>query len=175
MATKSQTEHLRKLYSDCGLLPEDIRKESRYNKRTGETKEFVLITRTGIEKIIQAKHIVIDIEPVFFSDTTAVVKVTADMLVSTSVGSDGFREVYQKAQTLASANKDNCKVPYYAEMAEKRGIARAVIKITAGAESGLMSDDELDDSVLEKTKPRTTSKTKALSNAEQKLKSRKTV
>jgi hypothetical protein len=60
-------------------------------------------------------------------------------------------------------------------MAEKRGIARAVIKITAGAESGLMSDDELDDSVLEKTKPRTTSKNKALSNAEQKLKSRKTV
>jgi len=165
MATKSQTEHLRKLYSDCGLLPEDIRKESRYNKRTGETKEFVLVTRTGIEKIIQAKHIVIDVEPVFFSDTTAVVKVTCWFEKKPNTSS----------QTLASANKDNCKVPYYAEMAEKRGIARAVIKITAGAESGLMSDDELDDSVLEKTKPRTTSKTKALSNAEQKLKSRKTV
>lgn len=168
MATKSHTEHLRKLYSDCGLLPEDIRKESRYNKRTGETKEFVLITRTGVEKIIQSKNIVIDIEPVFFSDTTAVVKVAAAIY-------DGKWEETAVAQTLASANKDNCKVPYYAEMAEKRGIARAVIKITAGAESGLMSDDELDDSVLENTKPRTTPKNKALSNAEQKLKSRKTV
>lgn len=165
MATKSHTEHLRKLYSDCGLLPEDIRKESRYNKRTGETKEFVLITRTGVEKIIQSKNIVIDIEPVFFSDTTAVVKVTAAIY-------DGKKPKSAVAQTLASANKDNCKVPYYAEMAEKRGIARAVIKITAGAESGLMSDDELDDSVLEKTKPRTASTNNSLLVKEMKIKSR---
>ncbi len=97
MATHLQ--HLRSLYKNCNLLPEDIRKESRYNKKTGETKEFVLITRTGIEKIISKKKISYKISPVYNTENYAVVKV---------IGSMNGNEV----ETMASASNKNCQVNY---------------------------------------------------------------
>ncbi len=58
-------------------------------------------------------------------------------------------------------------------MAEKRGISRVVIKLTAGEESGLMSDDELNDSDLERVKAKSTRR--PVNNAEEKLKKRKSI
>ena len=59
---KENLEHLRKLYSDCDLSPSDIRKEKRFNKESNKEESFVLITRTGIEKIIAKKQICYNVD-----------------------------------------------------------------------------------------------------------------
>jgi hypothetical protein len=129
-------EHLRKLYKNCGLTNSDIRTEKRFNTETGKDESFVLITRTGIQKIIHAKKIIIEFEIPQFGETWAFVIAKA---YYAGQEDDFF------VQTTGEATKANCSFPFYVNMAEKRAEARAVIKLTRGAESGLMSDDELDE------------------------------
>ncbi len=162
---KENLEHLRKLYKDCGLSTHDIRQEKRYNKEKDKEENFVLITRTGIEKIISKKNICYNVDLVDAGSKHATVKVMC-----------WFKdEINNFVQTLSSATPDNCKFPYYPEMAEKRAIARGVIKLTQGASLGLLSDEELNDNNLisMSTKPR--KKKNPVSAAELKLKNRKTV
>jgi hypothetical protein len=118
-------DHLRGLYKDCGLMKEDI-----FTKNFKGGKAMTLITRTGIEKIQAQKGITYDIEVISCTSTYCAIKLTAKMGDEVCV-------------TLASASKENASIAYYPELAEKRGIARAVIKLTKAAEHGLYSTDEI--------------------------------
>lgn len=162
---KENLEHLRKLYSDCDLSPSDIRKEKRFNKESNKEESFVLITRTGIEKIIAKKQICYNVDLVDVGAKHAVVKVICWMK----------NEINSFVQTLSSATPENCKFPYYPEMAEKRAIARAVIKLTQGASLGLLSDEELNDNNLINLSTKPIKKKNPVSGAELKLKNRKSV
>ena len=162
---KDNLEHLRKLYTEHGLSKSDIYQEKKYNTETNKTENFVLITRTGIEKIIANKGIIYQVFLEEFGSTYATVKVIA-------LFKD---EINTHTQTLSSATKENCKFPHYVEIAEKRAIARVVIKLTMGAQYGLMLDEELNDNNLINLSTKPTKKKNPVSGAELKLKNRKSV
>lgn len=133
-------EHLRGLYKDCNLVKEDI-----YTKEFRGGKSMTIITRTGIEKIQSKMNISYDIEVISCTSEYCAIKLIATM------GED-------RVTTLASASKANATVPYYPELAEKRGLARAVIKLTKAAQLGVYSEDEVqgmeaDETQNKKTKP----------------------
>ena len=129
-------DHLRSLYKDCGLMKEDI-----FTKQFKDGKTMTIITRTGIEKIQAQKKITYDIDVISCSSTYCAIKLIAKMGDETCI-------------TLASASDKNASIAYYPELAEKRGIARAVIKLTKAAEFGLYSADEV--SGMEKEDKQTT-------------------
>jgi hypothetical protein len=115
------------LYKKFGLDKEDVFKHQHY----------VIITRTGIDKIqaieqIEIKYDVIKCEPKF-----AVFKANAHK--------DG-----KSIETFGSALKGdnykdgNCNSWYVAEMAEKRAMSRAVLKLTGFYELGVFGEDESD-------------------------------
>jgi hypothetical protein len=162
---KENLEHLRKLYSDCELSPSDIYKEKKHNTETSKEESYVLITRTGIEKIIDKKNIRynLSIEDSGLSHCT--VKVHCWF-------SD---EINSQVMTLGSASVDNCKFKRYPEMAEKRAIARGVLKLTKAYSLGLKSIDEMDDKNLISVSTKPTKKKNPVSGAELKLKNRKSI
>ena len=95
-------------------------------------KHYLIITRQGIEKI-QAKESI---------------KITYDFVESGGAGV--IIKAYAikgdvKIETFGSASKDTSHNKYYAEMAEKRAMSRAVLKITGMYELGVFGEDESDD------------------------------
>jgi hypothetical protein len=113
MSTK--TEMLKKLFIDNNLEKEDVYKHQHYT----------IITRAGIN---------IDYEVVKCEKDFAVVKAYATI--------NG-----QNIQTFGSALKGgfkdgNCNTWYVMEMAEKRAMSRAVLKLTGFYELGCFGADE---------------------------------
>ena len=124
-------DKLLELYKKYGLDKEDVFKHQHY----------VIITRTGIDKIqaieqIQINYDVIKCEPKF-----AVFKANAEKINEESI---------VRVQTFGSALKGdnykdgNCTSWYVAEMAEKRAMSRAVLKLTGFYELGVFGEDESD-------------------------------
>jgi hypothetical protein len=120
-------DKLVELYKKYGLEKEDVFKQQHY----------VIITRTGIDKIqaieqIEIKYDVIKCEPQF-----AVFKANA-------------HKEGKSIETFGSALKGdnykdgNCNSWYVAEMAEKRAMSRAVLKLTGFYELGVFGEDESD-------------------------------
>jgi hypothetical protein len=124
---KTQIEHLRELYKDCDLTEEDIFKKTVFNKKAGTSKELVIITRSGVEKIVAQKGIIYKIDSVCTTPQYSCVKITAYM---------GDKSI----ETMASASPETTTVSYYPEVAENRGISRAMIKLTKA--HGLYSEDD---------------------------------
>jgi hypothetical protein len=120
--SESERDLMNSLYQDCGLEPSDI-----YVDKRG----FKLITRAGIEKIQSVKKIKVTFEHVKIEPEFCVIKAIGDM-------NGDVQETYGSASKLTSMNK------YYPEMAEKRALARVVLKLTKGYQHGLMSEDEMD-------------------------------
>jgi len=121
-------DKLSKLYKKYELSADDIYKHQHY----------MIITRAGIDKIqaiekININYDVINCEPQF-----AVVKANA-----TKEGA--------QIQTFGSALKGegykdgNCNTWYVMEMAEKRAMSRAVLKLTGFYELGVFGEDESED------------------------------
>ena len=128
----SKKEFLTELVKDNDLnLEEDI-----FRMPLGG-KQVAIITRTGIEKIQYNNHIKVKFDMVVSGKDFAVVKATA------SKGSDEVSiETYGSA---LHGQGGNCRSNYVAEMAEKRALARAVLKLSGAYKYGVYGEDESDD------------------------------
>lgn len=95
------------------------------------------ITRAGIQKIERAAKIRVKFDPINNSCGAdwAVVHATGEM-----PDDDGLVRLYE---TFASANSQNCKSVYYAEMAEKRARSRIVLSLVGLYQQGIMGKDEI--------------------------------
>lgn len=122
---KMNREKLIELYKHYELTSSDIFKH----------QHFTIITRSGIDKIQAKEKIFIDYEVVKCETNFAVVKANASK--------DGA-----KIQTFGSALKGagfkdgNTNSWYVIEMAEKRSMSRAVLKLTGFYELGVFGIDE---------------------------------
>jgi hypothetical protein len=118
----TKADQLNALYKECNLSTEDIHKH----------KHYVIIKRTGIEKIQYAKNINVQFEVIQCSADYSAVKAIGEM--------DGLT-----MQTFGSAYPNNSQSNYYLEMAEKRALSRVVLKITKLYSLGVFGEDEADD------------------------------
>ena len=121
-------EKLGVLYKKYELTKEDIYKHQHY----------LIITRKGIDKIqakerIYVKYDVIKCEPNF-----AVVRANASK-------DEAKIETFGSAIKGASYKDGNCQTWYVMEMAEKRAMSRAVLKLTGFYELGVFGEDESED------------------------------
>ncbi len=130
MEKETKKEILRRLFIENGLVKEDVYKHQHYT----------IITRAGIDKIQAKTKINISYEVIECKPNFAVVKGTA---------SD--KDKNQTIQTFGSALKGegfkdgNCNTWYVMEMAEKRAMSRAVLKLAGFYEMGIFGEDESDD------------------------------
>ena len=123
-----KTERLKELYLKYGLSKDDVFKHQHY----------IIITRSGVDKIQALSKINISYEVIECQSNFCVVKAKA------SVGDT-------KIQTFGSALKGsthrdgNCNTWYVMEMAEKRAMSRACLKLTGFYSLGVFGEDESED------------------------------
>jgi len=125
----NKIEFIKKIYNDYNLIgDEDIFKLTHGKKITP------IVTKTGIQKIVDQNQYNYEFDVVAVSSDYCAVKCT--------VSKDGAF----LSCSFGSAEKVNVRNPtrYYLEMAEKRSKARAVL-IAIGAHGYLYSEDEADD------------------------------
>ena len=124
-------DKLLELYKKYDLRKDDVYKHQHY----------VIITRQGIEKIQAKENIKIAYQVIKCETNFAVIKATAFLNV----------EPIYTCETFGSALKGtnykdgNCNSWYVAEMAEKRALSRAVLKLTGFYELGVFGEDESED------------------------------
>jgi hypothetical protein len=122
-----KTEKIKEKYHHYGLDKEDVFKHQHY----------VIITRSGIDKIQAIENITIDYEVINCDRDFCVVKANA-LKGETSIQTFG--------SALKGGFKDgNCNTWYVMEMAEKRAMSRAVLKLTGFYELGVFGEDESED------------------------------
>ena len=98
-------------------------------------KEVAIITRTGVEKIQYKNSILVKFDWVSMSKDYACIKATATK-------GEVVIETYGSAW---HGQGGNCRSNYVAEMAEKRALARAVLKLSGAYKYGVYGEDESDD------------------------------
>lgn len=115
-------------------------------------KHYVIITRSGIDKIQARAGIEINYELIHFTPDckTAIVKADATMLIkSPDLLVDGeVKHGHGKffcIETFGEVSPDNNKNAYPIAMAEKRAMSRAVLKLAGFYESGAFGEDEAED------------------------------
>ena len=123
-----KTELLKEKYIKYNLTKEDVFKHQHY----------IIITRSGIEKIQALESIKIWYEVVNSEPNFAGVKATAtkDDLTIETFGSALKGETYKDGNTNSW---------YVLEMAEKRALSRAVLKLTGFYELGVFGEDEAEE------------------------------
>ena len=120
-----KTEILKEKYIKYGLTKDDIFKH----------QHFLIITRSGIDKIQALEGIIIDYDVINCEKDFCVVKANAkkgEALIQTfgsALKGQGFKD-------------GNCNTWYVMEMAEKRAMSRAVLKLTGFYELGVFGEDE---------------------------------
>ena len=120
-----KTEILKEKYIKYGLTKDDIFKH----------QHFLIITRSGIDKIQALEGITIDYDVINCEKDFCVVKANAkkgEALIQTfgsALKGQGFKD-------------GNCNTWYVMEMAEKRAMSRAVLKLTGFYELGVFGEDE---------------------------------
>ena len=102
---------MNKIYKDNGLDKNDIFTDPR---------KFTIITRSGIEKIQAKNDISVSYEVIKAELDNCIVK-------ATSLIREGD-EWIPKMETFGSATKDTCRQAFRMEIAEKRALARVIIK-----------------------------------------------
>lgn len=123
-----KTDKLRELYNKYSLSKDDVFKH----------QHFVIITRSGIDKIQAVENISIHYDVINCEPEFCVVKASAE--------ANG-----NKIQTFGSAKKGatmrdgNCTTWYVMEMAEKRAMSRACLKLAGFYELGVFGEDESED------------------------------
>ena len=122
-----RTDKIKEKYHHYGLEKEDVFRHQHY----------VIITRSGIDKIQAIENITIDYEVINCERDFCVVKANA-LKGDTSIQTFG--------SALKGGFKDgNCNTWYVMEMAEKRAMSRAVLKLTGFYELGVFGEDESED------------------------------
>ena len=124
----SNLEALKEKYVKYGLSKEDVFKHQHY----------VIITRSGIEKIQGIEQIDIVYEVVRCETNFAVVKAKA-------LKDEVLIETFGSALKGATFKDGNTNTWYVMEMAEKRALSRAVLKLTGMYELGVFGEDESED------------------------------
>ncbi len=122
-----KTELIKEKYNHYGLTPDDVFKHQHY----------VIITRSGIDKIQAIENITIDYE---------VINCEKDFCVVKAKALKGEAAIQTFGSALKGGFKDgNCNTWYVMEMAEKRAMSRAVLKLTGFYELGVFAEDESED------------------------------
>lgn len=133
-----RTEKIKEKYLHYGLDKEDVFKHQHY----------VIITRSGIDKIQAIENITIDYEVINCERDFCVVKAKASMkkhLLENSQDRAVQIETFGSALKGTSFKDSNCNTWYVMEMAEKRAMSRAVLKLTGFYELGVFGEDESED------------------------------
>lgn len=120
-----KTEKIKEKYLHYGLEKDDVFKHQHY----------VIITRSGIEKIAALENIGLTYEVVKCENNFAAVKCKAD-------NSEIWVETFGSALKGEGYKDGNCNTWYVLEMAEKRAMSRAVLKLTGFYELGVFGEDE---------------------------------
>ena len=123
-----KTEKLKEKYIKYELTTDDVFKHQHY----------IIITRSGIEKIQALENISIWYEAIKCEPNFAAVKATGtkDKITIETFGSALKGEGYKDG---------NCNSFYTLEMAEKRAMSRVVLKLTGFYELGVFGEDEAED------------------------------
>ncbi len=132
-------EKLKELYQKYELTPEDI-----FTKDIGygdNKKTFTIITRSGIEKIQAKENISVNYEVIKCETIFSVIK--ANAFVQTKPNT--IIESFGSALKGATFKEGNCQSWYVVEMAEKRALSRAVLKLTGFYQLGVFGEDESED------------------------------
>jgi len=130
---ETKEEALKRLFLAHNLVKEDVYKDKR---------GFVIITRTGIDKIVSSMNIQVVYEPITMTQEWVVIRATAS--IRTGTGEQDFRNM----MSFGEASDDNLmgggkKFPV--AMAEKRAMSRVVLKIAGFYEQGVFGQDEIVD------------------------------
>ncbi len=112
------------LYKKYNLQKTDVFKHQQYG----------IITRQGIEKIQAQEQIKIKFDVIKCEPNFAVVKAVNENI-----------QTFGSAYKGASFKEGNTNSWYVMEMAEKRALSRAVIKLTGFYELGVFGEDESED------------------------------
>ena len=120
-----KTELLKEKYIKYNLTKDDIFKH----------QHFLIITRSGIDKIQALEGITIDYEVINCEKDFCVVKANAEK-------GDAIIQTFGSALKGAGFKDGNCNTWYVMEMAEKRAMSRAVLKLTGFYELGVFGEDE---------------------------------
>ena len=129
MQSKTNNDRLKELYLYYNLNKEDVFKHQQFG--------FIIITRTGIEKIMAKDDIRLEYEVVRCEIDFCAVKCTATKFTKD--------QKIISIPTFGTAQPKNCQSTYYLEMAEKRAKARAVLQITNFYSLGVYSEVESDE------------------------------
>ncbi|MEJ6794590.1 MAG: hypothetical protein QNK68_06235 [Flavobacteriales bacterium] len=124
----SNRDKIKALYLKYELTPEDVFKHQHYT----------IITRAGIDKIQGVEKIKINYDVIKCESNFCVVKANANK-------ESAVIETFGSAIKGATARDGNCNTWYVMEMAEKRAMSRAVLKLTGFYELGVFGEDESDD------------------------------
>lgn len=130
-------DEINELYKKYGLEESDV----------FQHKHYLIITRQGIDKIQAKENIFIDYESITSTPEFCVVKATAKKDTATI---QTFGSAKYGAKTWDDAKKKwdeqgNTTTWYVMEMAEKRAMSRAVLKLTGFYELGIFGEDESED------------------------------
>ena len=123
-----KTEILKEKYIKYNLTKDDVFRHQHY----------IIITRSGIEKIQALEKIHINYNVVKCEPNFASVKATAIKDTNTI-------QTFGSALKGNSFKDGNTNTWYVLEMAEKRAMSRAVLKLTGFYELGVFGEDEAED------------------------------
>ena len=124
-------EKLRELYKYYELTTNDVYKH----------QHFVIITRQGIEKIQAKESISVSYNVIKCETNFAVVKAIAKR----NEQDDTHIETFGSALKGTTFKDGNCNSWYLMEMAEKRALSRAILKLTGFYQLGVFGEDESED------------------------------
>ena len=102
-------------------------------------RHFVIITRSGIEKIQAVSGIKVEFQEIIMERDFVVIKAIAYHGDHNTLY-DGHEPMM--IQTYGEAGPENCKNTYYVMTAEKRALSRAVLKMIGLYQYGFFSEDE---------------------------------
>ena len=122
-----EVNKLKEMYVKYDLTKADVFKHQHY----------IILTRSGIEKVSAKENIDITYEVINSEPNFAVIKATAKKGEKTI-------ETFGSALKGAGFKDGNCNTWYVMEMAEKRAMSRAVLKLTGFYELGVFGEDESD-------------------------------
>jgi len=120
-----EVNKLKEMYSKYNLTKADVFKHQHY----------IILTRSGVEKISAQEEIDITYEVINSEPNFAVVKATA-------VKGDKVIETFGSALKGAGFKDGSTNTWYVMEMAEKRALSRATLKMTGLYEQGVFGQDE---------------------------------
>jgi hypothetical protein len=122
------TEKIKEKYHHYKLEKEDIFKHQHY----------LIITRSGIEKIQAIENIVINYDVINCEANFCVVKATANK-------GEASIQTFGSALKGETFKDGNTNTWYVMEMAEKRAKSRAILQLTGMYSLGIFGEDESED------------------------------